>query len=399
VSSAIKTIFFIAALPSMDRKVPIFLAAHKKIFFLLNVIHSMGCRLVFINSAPVMGVSKSEQITELKLGDDKSIQAIIPKTYKSTGWGRLKNIQQSKGLIKLAAKTFSEPHIVWCYNAYAFEMRAARYAENQFGSKVILEFEDWHFSRGSYFNPKAILDWFFWYRGLKSIAYCYAVNEWLKTKMERHGVPCELLPGILTNDILNLHSNCPPFQQMARSVSVRCGYFGGLSIEKGAGRVLELIKLSMEKKLSIEWHVSGKGDLEPEFLKLSRGYSGGLKFYGMVSDLELSSIVGMVDVVLNPHEHMPGVFPFKVLESVASGRLVLSTPIKLPPELDWLNSSIQIHHYDTLLWINLILESKCLYRRKENSINDACDIARSKFSFIGLRESLYNLFGSITTVS
>jgi hypothetical protein len=104
-------------------------------------------------------------------------------------------------------------------------------------------------------------------------------------------------------------------------------------------------------------------------------------------------------VVLNPHEHMPGVFPFKVLESVASGRLVLSTPIKLPPELDWLNSSIQIHHYDTLLWINLILESKCLYRRKENSINDACDIARSKFSFIGLRESLYNLFGSITTVS
>lgn len=383
----------------MDRNVPRFLAAQKKIFFLLNVIHSMGCRLVFINSAPDMGLSNSEQITELKLNDDVIIPALIPRTYKSTRWGRLKNIQQSKSLIEYAVKMFAEPDIVWCYNAYAFEMRAARYSKSQFRSKVILEFEDWHFSRGSYFNPKAILDWYFWSRCIRSISFCYAVNEWLKNKMESHGVPCDLLPGILTDDILELHSNCPPFQQISQPGLVRCGYFGGLSIEKGAGHLLELIELSVEKKLPIEWYVSGNGELENEFLRTSRARSDAVKFFGLVSDLELSKIVGSVDVILNPHEHMPGVFPFKLLESVATGRLVLSTPIKLPSELDWLGASMQIQPYSTPLWLNLILKSKELYAQKENTIKNASDISRSKFGSESVRESLRNRLGFRKTIS
>lgn len=383
----------------MDRSLPRFLAAHKKIFFLLDVIHSMGCRLVFINSAPDMGGFSSERITELKLSDDVSIPALIPRTYKSHRWGRLKNIQQSKSLIDRAATTFAKPDIVWCYNAYAFEMRAARHAENQFRSKIILEFEDWHFSRALFFNPKAILDWFFWRRCLKSISYCYAVNEWLKNKMKSHGVPCDLLPGILTNDILKLHSNCPPFQQISQPVLVRCGYFGGLSIEKGAGRILELIELSVEKKLPIEWYVSGKGELENGFLGISRARSDAVKFYGLVSDLELSKIVGSVDVILNPHEHMPGVFPFKVLESVATGRLVLSTPIKLPSELDWLGASMQIQPYSASSWLDFLLKSKELYGQKESAIKNACDISRSKFGFEAVRKSLYSLLGFKKTIS
>jgi glycosyltransferase involved in cell wall biosynthesis len=376
----------------MDRSSPRFLAAHKKIFFLLDVVHSMGFRLFFINSAPDMGEFKSEQITKLKLSDEVSIPAMMPTTYKKTRWGRLKNIQQSTGLIDRAANTFAKPDIVWCYNAYAFEMRAARHAENQFGSKIILEFEDWHFSRSSFFNPKAILDWFFWRRCLKSISYCYAVNEWLKNKMEEHGVPCTFLPGILTDDMLNLNHNCPPFKHVPRSDLVRCGYFGGLSIEKGAGRVLELIKSSIEKKLPIAWYVTGIGEFEDEFLRLSTQYTDTINFYGLVSDSKLSSIVGLVDVILNPHEYMPGVFPFKVLESVATGRLVLSTPVRFPSEFDWLSTSICIQPYQPKKWLEIIVDSPNLYIGTQIEIKNAYHVAKLEYGFEGVLSKLNTVF-------
>jgi glycosyltransferase involved in cell wall biosynthesis len=383
-----KIIFFIAALPTMHRDYPRFLAAHKKIFFLLDVIHSIGCKIVFINSAPDMVSRKEAQLTDLKLRDGICLPSLIPATYKNNNCGRLINIQQSKILIDLAADMFGKPDVIWCYNAYAFEMRSARYGKARYGSKVILEFEDWHFSRKSYYDPKAILDWIFWRRAVSSIAYCFAVNEWLKKIMAKHNVSCDLLPGILMDEILQLKDTFPPFRRKNTLGTVRCGYFGGLSTEKGAGRILDLMQLSVDKKLCIEWCVSGKGELESDFLKLSKKFPHSFKFFGLVSDSELSKLVGSVDVIINPHDEMPGVFPFKVLESVASGRLVISTPLKLPCDFDWLSSAIIMSKFDFDRWLDLIINSRSLYRENQEKINVACAKAEFEFGFSGMTKKI-----------
>ena len=115
------------------------------------------------------------------------------------------------------------------------------------------------------------------------MSYCYAVNSFLALKMINFGIPAELLPGVLVPNIKELVHHAQPFISSRLNI-IRCGYFGGLSRQKGAHRVIELIKLSIERKLPITWSVTGSGEPEYQF-QLSLLYPHNLQFYGLLSTL------------------------------------------------------------------------------------------------------------------
>ena len=58
------------------------------------------------------------------------------------------NIFKIPKIFNYAINNFGIPDIVYTYNAYAFEMKAAKYLKDKYGSFVLLEFDDWHFARG-----------------------------------------------------------------------------------------------------------------------------------------------------------------------------------------------------------------------------------------------------------
>ena len=381
------SIFFVGSLPSTDRDAPVFLAAHKKIFFLLDIFCSLGFQVVFINSTPAMNSIHPPRVSELKLKSNSTIPMILPATYTNTYIGRFKNILTSSSLIDFTVSMFGKPTFMWCYNAYAFEMAVAKYIKRKLGVPVVLEFEDWHFARRTHFDFKALLDWFFWRRCISSISYCFAVNNFLRSKMIRFGISSELLPGILVDNIKDLAHNSPPFDSAEFNL-IKCGYYGGLSYQKGAHRVIEMINLSIERNLPLFWSVTGSGELEHQFRELSLRFPNHVHFHGLLSDSSLVNLVAQTDVILNPHEDMPGVFPFKLLESVASGRFVLSTPIHLPSDFSWLNEAIFSQNYDPNTWLDILISSQSLYSANIKNVRKAYEFSYDLFGFEGLRKSL-----------
>ena len=102
---------------------------------------------------------------------------------------------------------------------------------------------------------------------------------------------------------------------------------------------------------------------------LSKNNSEIVNYLGVVSDLELAEAIGRTDVLLNPHIIMDGVFPFKLIEYVSSGRLILSSEMTFPLKLSWIKESIIFENLDLDKWIDIILSSSIIYNSKKDIIN------------------------------
>jgi hypothetical protein len=64
-----------------------------------------------------------------------------------------------------------------------------------------------------------------------------------------------------------------------------------------------------------------------------------------------------MDILLNPHFDLKGVLPFKLLEYIASGRIVVSGPLNLfGTKLQWLLGGIIIIDLTAKLWLDGILK-------------------------------------------
>jgi glycosyltransferase involved in cell wall biosynthesis len=299
----------------------------------------------------------------------------------------VKNLIDAPKILERAIKKFGIPDLLWCYNGYAYEMRTAKYALDKYGIKSILEFEDWHFARSSITNPKAVLDWLFWRRVAPSIGFAFAVNQFLRKKMAMYGVSTDLLPGVVSDGILNLIKICPPFRNSLLT-EVKCGYFGGLSDEKGGTFLLGLIKATITKKLPLKWTITGSGELSSEFANIAEKYPLQVAFHGTVDDLMLQEMMGSVDVIVNPHLPNTGVFPFKVMEAVGSGRLVLSSELQVPDEMNWLLSSLLIVPLDLDTWIKQLMNAQHHYKNKYYDIQEAQAQIKASYSGAGLNNKL-----------
>jgi len=350
--SSAKTIFFIAGHSGDIELDSISLGALSKIRFFLLLLKNQGNHVILLYSAPQMNTNNCLQHDILWIDKNISIPRITVPRYKLKRAGRLRNIFDAKYVLECAVEKFGVPAMIWCYNMYAFEMNLARIASQKYHSNIILEYEDSIFARWNLFNPKPIFDWFFSRRALGKVDLAICVNPKLSSWVQKHRITAIIIPGIVSEEILSL-----PAVLESNLQDLNVGYFGGLSRDKGAEFLIQLIRKSALLESPISYHVTGAGPLSDQFEELAKRYPKTLTFYGVIDRKKYISIVERVSVILNPHLKMPGVFPFKIIESVASGRLVLSSPLHISStELSWLSEAINFIRLDVDLWHSFLLK-------------------------------------------
>ncbi len=238
--------------------------------------------------------------------------------------GKLWNVVAPGAIVERL--TALEPEFVWLYNSYAFEARVGLTLQRATGCGLVLELEDLPHARSRGLNPKPWLDAWYFERVLPRADLVTFVNSALRKRFApRMQGRALLFPSLLGRELVA--TSAPT--RFGRSQH-QLGYFGGLEPDKGAGVLLELLP-----RLPKSWHmvVTGAGSLEPAFRRAAVEFPRALTFYGRVAHGRVAELMFASDAIVNPHASIAamhdGVFPFKVCEALASGALVISTP--LPP--------------------------------------------------------------------
>ena len=392
-------VFFICPLPQWEGEPRQFLAARTKIFLLIEILKNQGFEVVLINSGRQMGQVSPMHVTNIELPRGGEVSAVIGPSRVRTSFGRLLTLFSYRRMLALASKCFGEPDIAWCYNGYAFEMLSARYLKRHSRAACVLEFEDHPLARMRFVKLKPVLDWICWRRIAKKFDLCYAVNQRLAKLMTQRGVETEPLPGLISEENITWFNNHPPNFEDGSAIVV--AYSGGLDRLKGADFLLDLVAISIEKDLPIEWQITGSGPLESEFQKISELNPSRVHFHGVVTAHRLREIRSHTHVLLNPHKPNSDVFPFKVLDAICTGRLVISTPLQHGFEdLEWLDNAVYQAKLDPNQWIDAILSARRLYKSRLRRITQGRCEAAHRFSEKGfgihIREKLAS-FGELSS--
>lgn len=294
-------------------------AAHK-IESVLRILARSGRRIIFINSAHRRVGFASSTAAIRNIAGVRLIE-ITPFTLRWRLLGKLANILAMLPLARRIA--LLRPSLVWIYNSYAFEARFALLLERLAGCRIVLEIEDLpRARRRGLLNIKPMLDSRYFSIVQRRAALVTCVNQTIQANMSP--TPTLPLPYIMS-PFVRLNGR-EPFQ----TAPFTLGYFGHLSAEKGAS-----IFSPLSTAIPSNWQilVSGRGPLAGELHACAARSEGRMKFFEDVPDEKLYELLTECDVAVNPHASIhsmgEGVFPFKVLEAVASGRLVISTA--LPP--------------------------------------------------------------------
>lgn len=301
------------------------LGASKKIQLIASLLTRLGFTVHHVDSShpherfcsPVMGQATHIEQTPVTLWR--------PFCLPSRKAGKLLNIYGSHSLFQRLAEL--RPDLVWVYNSYAFEARLGLHLKQVTGARLVLELEDLPLSRGRGLNPKPFLDQHYFYPLMKQSDLVTFVNAVLLKKHRKDVKAALLFPSILQQALVE-QAPAPRFHRRER----RVGYFGGLDADKGVGTLLELPPL-----LPADWRlvITGVGPLTPALHELARTYPERVEFHGAVSHARVLELMAGCDVIVNPHSSITGmhngVFPFKVCEALASGALLVSTPL---PSID-----------------------------------------------------------------
>ncbi len=360
------------------------LGASRKLETIVSILSKLDSSVVLVNSAHNNTVPASIEVSEVNIGGVDLIE-ITPPIYSKRVVGKLKNLFDVDRVLDVIKK-YGSPQFIWLYNGYAFEMLLAAKAQKAFRVPMILEFEDWHFSRGRGFNPKPYIDYLLWRSAVKFMAGAFVVNEQLANKLQGYVARVELLPGIVPKVLADIAHQFPPFAKDEGLTHV--GFFGGLSVEKGADIVL---KLAQSLPVGYVVHVTGSGALANDFVKTASELPGKLCYYGRVDDVTLYKLIAQCDVMLNPHASIEdmnnGVFPFKVIEAVASGRLLISTSVPSQGLEDVLLGVKFIAHSFEAFY-SAILESRQYFNSHSNGIVQGALVANRRFGEQALLEKI-----------
>ena len=318
-------IVIVAPYSPFDRSDHPNLGASRKIEAVIGILSSLDPDVVLINSAHNREVRSGGRCEQLSIGG-RQVLEVTPSTYRNRKVGKLLNLFEARVIVESVVRR-GIPQLVWLYNGYAMECLLAREFTRRGAASTILELEDAHFARGRGLNPKPLLDWVAFRRSLGLMKHVFAVNNELRNYASALGPSASLFPGIIQEGLIAACDARTPFQSPDGIVQV--GYFGGLTKEKGADKVLHL---AAELGAGFKVHVCGAGDMADACRRVAKELgSERLAYHGLVDDNQLNRLIAGCDVILNLHSSIAvmgdGVFPFKVLESVASGRLLISTRV------------------------------------------------------------------------
>lgn len=346
--------------------------------------------VVLVNSAHNQLERRPLQVEQRRI-DGALVTMIVPPTRVSRPLGKLQNLFQIREVLDALPSQKGPPKLAWLYNGYAFECRFGTAVQKRFGCPLVLEFEDWHFARPRGLSPKPYIDWLSWKFAIDRIGFAFAVNAELRNVMRRYDIPTHLLPGIVPPQLSELCERKPPFK--AASSDVRVGYFGGLSQEKGVDKLLEVIERAPS---NISFDISGAGSLEPAVKEIAGRLSDRVHYHGRVSDAQLYELIGGCDVIVNPHRPIEqmggGVFPFKVVEAIASGRLLVSTSAPRGDLEDVLAGTCFYDGSAPALFESLV-NARNYYELHQPRIINAAKAAQHRFSSQSVAQIVEDLMG------
>jgi glycosyltransferase involved in cell wall biosynthesis len=297
------------------------LGATQKIGLVIMALARAGHEVHLIDSSHTRcGWFRPQRRVAMAVGDC-DIQLWRPARLPFRPLGKFLNVIWLHGFDRDLARL--RPAVVWVYNSYAYEARLALLIQRRSLSKLVFELEDMPAARRRGFSPKPWIDSQFFGPLLRRATAVTFVNDVLRRRFEKFTASALLLPSILGNDLR-------PVSVMERfsSNKLTVGYFGGLETEKGADSLLRTVS---ELPEGCRMVVTGSGTLEDQFRLLSQRYPDRLSFHGKVTRSRLVALMGQCDIIVNPHAPISGmddgVFPFKVFEGIASGALLISTPL------------------------------------------------------------------------
>lgn len=353
------------------------LGAARKIDAVIGMLGSLSSKVILINSAHNEETNTPWKTRDLKI-NDVHVTEISPPTYKNRKIGKLINLIHVRKAVNECLK-MGQPRLVWIYNGYSFESLFGLFSLKAINCPIILEFEDWHFSRDRGINPKPIIDWALWKLLTPHILHTFSVNSQLAEKVTRKTECTTLFPGVVSQKAIALGDTSIPFNTDS-SPQINVGYFGGLSVEKGANLILDL---ASDHDQQIKIIVTGSGPLSSSFSHASDANPGKIEYHGNVTEDKLYELMQRCDIIVNPHSPITsmgnGVFPFKVIEAVASGRLVISTQLPDTGLKDVLQGVLFIDHtLDSLK--SALIDSKSFYTKNLKSIRNGRALAINNFS-------------------
>ncbi|MFL9934672.1 glycosyltransferase [Paraburkholderia sp. RL18-103-BIB-C] len=377
-------IVFIAPYSAAKRASNQNLGAMRKVEFFLTMASHLAGDVLLVNTQHEDEKWAGREVRESRIGDVR-VREIALRSYPIRTIGKMLNLFEVEAVSR-EILNFGNPEMVWIYNSYAFEAMLARVLTRKSGARLVFQFEDWPFSR-RYWHPKPLVDFLVWRYFLPAPSVCLAVNDNLSTREhERSGCPVVLCPGVVSEDLRVACRRRRPFEGPEGRRTV-IGYFGGLWPEKGADLVLEIMRRSNGRFIL---HVCGAGPLSSEFEKLSAA-SEAVRFHGRVDETTLFNLVSDCDVLINVHSSIEkmgdGIFPFKVVEYVASGRLVISTEL---PALSMREIHDAVHFVapDAESILDALSGAESLYRSKHREIEKAMAVTQEALSEGGLEQTI-----------
>lgn len=212
--------------------------------------------------------------------------------------------------------------LVIIYNLKLPQIACADYAMRRLGLPVVFEYEDDAFvDIAGKEGAKARIPFGRDISKLLSIvAGCLAVSPHLLSQLPPT-IPKLLLRGVVGQDLM---------QSSERMSIVKKNWvlFSGTHYRsKGIKQLIEAWReLSMP---DWELHITGHGELTSILQKMVKN-DPGIVFHGLVSRQELVRLMCSAKVCINPHDlsQTPGnVFAFKIIEYIAAGAHVVSTPM------------------------------------------------------------------------
>lgn len=211
------------------------------------------------------------------------------------------------------------------------QIACANYAIRDLDLPVILEYEDDRFVN----VQGEVVDGFVARRQrraatrlLRSVSACMAVSPHLLSQLPA-GIPTLLLRGVVGADLIKASNG---YGSRKKEVVL----FSGTHI--GSNGVAQLIDGWRDVKIpGWELHITGYGGLTDTLKEKAAGVPG-IVFHGLVSRADLVRLMCSAKVCINPHQvsQAPGnVFAFKIIEYLAAGAHVITTPMgALEPELE-----------------------------------------------------------------
>lgn len=297
------------------------LGAAKKIQLIVSLLDRLGFDIHFVDSAHPQEQFSSPVFGQASRIEQTPITLWRPMCVPSRKAGKLLNIYTSGQLFKKLAAL--KPELVWVYNCYAFEARMGRYLQKTTGARLVFELEDLPLSRGRGLNPKPWLDQAYYADLLGGSDLVTFVNAVLLTRHRKQVKQGLLFPSILQQALVDM----PPRERF-KQAQKRIGYFGGLESDKGVDVLIQL-----PAHMPADWTlvVTGVGTLTPELQSLAKQHPDRVEFHGAVSHAKVLELMQGCDAIVNPHSPITGmhdgVFPFKVCEALATGSLLISTPL------------------------------------------------------------------------